>query len=216
GPRAPPRGAGGGAGPRREYSGNAALAGRELGTADAMASKAHIDALAAALRGGGLKGSLRELRVLVFLDLTQGRDPLGRLTRPRDTRDRQLPEDKDRGGGERFWEGERSRDGEDGGGGGGGSGPGGPAGPGTSAGGPAPLPALINLIVPAGTLLGWSDALGQAGAWGLTDPEDTRAIVAAASRHPRTRWCLTVTGPDGTAVAHGCARGRHPRTPSVG
>src|SRR5215471_8686169 len=61
---------------RREYSGNAVLAGRELGTADAMASKAHIDALAAALRGGGLAGSLRELRVLVFLDLTQGRDPL--------------------------------------------------------------------------------------------------------------------------------------------
>ena len=40
--------------------------------------------------------------------------------------------------------------------------------------------------------------------------------MAAASRHPRTRWCLTVTGPDGTAVAHGCARGRHPWTPSAG
>ena len=60
---------------RREHSGNAALAGRELATADAMASKAHIDALAAALRGGGMEGSLRELRVLVYLDLTQGRDP---------------------------------------------------------------------------------------------------------------------------------------------
>ena len=71
---------------RREYSGNAALAGRELATADAMASKAHIDALAAALRGGGLEGSLRELRVLVFLDLTQGRDPLDRLARPDDGR----------------------------------------------------------------------------------------------------------------------------------
>src|SRR5215472_9953799 len=67
---------------RRENSGNAALAGRELGTADAMAAAAHIDALAAALRGGGLEGSLRELRVLVFLDLTQGRDPLSRLARP--------------------------------------------------------------------------------------------------------------------------------------
>ena len=60
---------------RREQSGNAALAGRELAVEDVMASKAHIDALAAALRGGGMGGSLRELRVLVYLDLTQGRDP---------------------------------------------------------------------------------------------------------------------------------------------
>src|SRR5215469_6879122 len=92
----------------------------------------------------------------------------------------------------------------------------GPAGPGSPTGGSAPIPALINLIVPAGTLLGWSDAPGQAGTWGLTDPADTRAIIRAASRHPRTRWCLTVTGPDGTAVAHGCARGQHPWTPAPG
>src|SRR5215472_6284505 len=100
---------------RGEHSGNAALAGRELATADAMASKAHIDALAAVLRDGGLAGSLRELRVLVFLDLTQGRDPLDRIARRQDSA---------------------------------------PA-AGTPAGDPAPLPALINLIVPAGTLLGW-------------------------------------------------------------
>src|SRR5215472_6001761 len=135
---------------RRENSGNAALAGRELGTADAMAAAAHIDALAAALRGGGLEGSLRELRVLVFLDLTQGRDPLDRIARPQ----------------------------------------GGAPGASIPPGGPAPLPALINLIIPAGTLLGWSDAPGDIGTWGLTDPADTRAIAAAASRHPRTRWCL--------------------------
>src|SRR5262249_33374331 len=67
---------------RREHSGNATLAGRELATADVMASKAHIDILAAALRTGGLGGSLRELRVLVYLDLTQGRNPLDRLARP--------------------------------------------------------------------------------------------------------------------------------------
>jgi hypothetical protein len=160
---------------RREHSGNAALAGRELAAADAMASRAHIDALAAALRAGGLAGSLRELRVLVFLDLTQGRDPLERLARRQ------------------------------------GCAPG----AGTPPGGPAPLPALINLIVPAGTLLGWSDAPGDAGAWGLLDPGDTRAIVQAASHHPRTRWCVTVAGPDGTAAAHGCARGQHPWTPGT-
>jgi len=31
--------------------------------------------------------------------------------------------------------------------------------------------------------------------------------------HPRTRWCATLLGPDGTAVAHGCARGQHPWIP---
>jgi len=67
---------------RREASGNASLAGRELATADAMASKAHIDALAARLRRAGLDGTLDQLRALVFTDVTQGRDPLDR-TSPR-------------------------------------------------------------------------------------------------------------------------------------
>ena len=66
----------------REESGNAFLAGRELAIEDALASKAHIDALAVALRRGGLPGTLQQLRVLAFNDLTQGRDPLDRLTSP--------------------------------------------------------------------------------------------------------------------------------------
>ena len=77
----------------------------------------------------------------------------------------------------------------------------------------APFPATINLLVPAGTLLGWSAAPGWAGGWGLLDPDDTRDIVAAASQHPATRWCLTYTGPDGTAIAHACAHGQHPWAP---
>jgi hypothetical protein len=86
-------------------------------------------------------------------------------------------------------------------------------GPGTPGAGGANLPALINLIVPAATLLGWGTAPGQAGAWGLTDPQETRDIVQAASLHPRTRWCLTVVNDRGEAVAHACARGRHPWQP---
>ena len=34
--------------------------------------------------------------------------------------------------------------------------------------------------------------------------------LGEAARHPRTRWCITALNPDGTAAAHGCARGRHP------
>src|SRR5580693_8722948 len=85
--------------------------------------------------------------------------------------------------------------------------------PATPAGPPAPFPALINLTVPAGNIFGWSSAPGKAGSWGLTDPDDTRRLVQAASAHPRTRWCFTLLGPDGTAVAHGCARGPHPWIP---
>src|SRR5579872_3062658 len=66
----------------REESGNAYLSGRELAIEDALASKAHIDALAIALRRGGMPGTLQQLRVLAFNDLTQGRDPLDRLTSP--------------------------------------------------------------------------------------------------------------------------------------
>src|SRR5580693_904852 len=66
----------------REESGNAFLSGRELAIEDALASKAHIDALAVALRRGGLPGTLQHLRVLAYVDLTQGRNPLARLTGP--------------------------------------------------------------------------------------------------------------------------------------
>ena len=53
-------------------------------------------------------------------------------------------------------------------------------GPGAPPGPPAPFPALINLTVPAGTILGWSAAPGEAGGWGLPTP----ATPAAWSRPP--------------------------------
>jgi hypothetical protein len=86
----------------------------------------------------------------------------------------------------------------------------------SGAGGPAraPTPAVINLVVHAGTLFGWDTTPSQAGGWGLLNPAETKDLVAAASTHPQTRWCMTVIGPDGTAVAHGCSPGRHPWSPA--
>jgi hypothetical protein len=49
---------------------------------------------------------------------------------------------------------------------------------------------------------------GEAGR-DIIDPRTLRDMMQAASRHPATRWCVTFVGADGTAVAHGCARGRH-------
>ena len=77
----------------------------------------------------------------------------------------------------------------------------------------APVPANITILVPAGTLLGWSAVPGEASRLGPLDPQTTRDLIQAASRHPATRWCVTLTGPDGTAAGHGCAPGQHPWTP---
>ena len=177
---------------RREASGNASLAGREMSTADALASKACIDALATRLRDSGqVPGTLDQLRVLAFTDLTQGRNPLGRITGPAS----EPPAPGSPGPG---CQPSPGRD----------PGPG-PANP--PAPHPAPLPALVNLIIPAGTLLGWDTAPAQAGPWGLLDRDDTKTAGGAAARHPRTRWCVTLTAPDGTAIAHACARGPRPR-----
>ena len=196
---------------RRESSGNASLSGREMDTADVMASKAHIDALAMKLRAGGLPGPLGTLRVLALADLTQGRDPLDRLKSHDLAAPQSANPDPDAwpgwGTGDDDTEDVDRDDPADG--------PDSPACPGDppprSARVPQPMPALINLIVPAGTLLGWSTAPAQAGAWGLLDADETRAAVSAAAGHPLTRWCVTLAAADGTALAHGCARGQHPR-----
>lgn len=89
------------------------------------------------------------------------------------------------------------------------------AGAGVSARAPAPMPAVINLLVHAGTLFGWDATPSQASGWGLLDSDETRDVVHAASLHPQTRWCMTVIGPDGTAIAHGCSAGQHPWAPVV-
>ncbi|HEY7263035.1 MAG TPA: DUF222 domain-containing protein [Trebonia sp.] len=245
---------------RREESGNASLAGRELAVQDVLASKAHMDALAAALRRGGVPGSLRELRVLVYVDLTQGRDPLARLTRPAapgeagpDGGHQLGPRHRDAGEGDDDSRGDSGADdggAEDDAGSRGSPGTagngcsdtgdfagdtgeddgddgetGGPDAPGRSgrmpepsspSGSPAPFPALINLTIPAGTLFGFSCAPGDAAGWGLLDSADTRRLTQAAAAHPATRWAVTLLAPDGTAAAHGRARGPRTWTPPPG
>jgi hypothetical protein len=241
---------------RRELSGNASLSGRELDTAQALACKAHIEAVAVKLRNhGGLEGSLSSIRARVFIELTQGRDPLDLIkpkrpaapasaegpgngsddpdsssapAGPHDADYPCCPDDPDDPGPD-------DPDSPDRPDGPGYAGPGGrpsrdadeaqnaryddpdeparrgPLRPGIS----APLPANINLLVPIGTLLGWSAAPATANGIGLLDPVETRDIIQAASQHPRTRWCATIINPDGTATAHACAPGQHPWTPET-
>jgi hypothetical protein len=223
---------------KHERSGNAMLAGRELDPVTALAAMANIDALAAKLRNANWAGSLQHLRAQVMTELLQGRNPLDRLTAGRDLEPASpAPESSEGpvtgspegngGPGSRPAEGsanpadedwqddpgyrDEERDEEL-------ATPprrGDVSDPGEVTAEPAPLPALINILVPAGTLLGWSATPAQVGSWGLLDADGTKAFVQAASLSPRTRFCLTLVAPDGTALAHGCARGQHPWTPSA-
>jgi Domain of unknown function (DUF222) len=229
---------------RRELSGNASIAGRELDTAKALACKAYIDAVAVKVRNhGGLDAALSSVRALVMTELLQGRDPLT-LTHPNPNPAREprpaadpeypdypcLPGDPDDPGPDDPGPDDLDRPDGPSPDSPGYAGPGGrpswDAGDDPDAGtdeparrGPlrpgatAPLPANINLLVPIGTLLGWSTAPATANGIGLLDPAETRDIIQAASRHPRTRWCATIINPDGTATAHACAPGQHPWTP---
>jgi len=59
----------------REGSGNAALAGRELPAADAIAADRRIAAIAEALKEAGAPGTMDQLRAAVYIALLTGRDP---------------------------------------------------------------------------------------------------------------------------------------------
>lgn len=71
-----------------------------------------------------------------------------------------------------------------------------------------PRAGSINLTVPLATWLGLAAAPGQLAGYGPVPAETARHLAAGAAGDPATRWCLTITGPGGQAVAHGCARPR--------
>jgi hypothetical protein len=71
------------------------------------------------------------------------------------------------------------------------------------------LAALVTITVPLSTVNGQSSTPGEADGFGPLDADDARDLIAAAARHPNTRWCVTALNPDGTAAAHACAAGRH-------
>jgi hypothetical protein len=222
----------------REQSGNGGMIARELPADELLATQQHVEQRALQLRAAGIAGSLRELRVRAWLDLLTERDSRlatsdgpGSASAPggpggsagtgsgedasgedasgeNDGRDGSGPGDG----------GPRDRDGGTGGVGPGGRGPAGP-GPGAARGAAGTGPsfaALVNVTVPLSTLLGEAAIPGEAAGFGLVDAETARDLVAAAARHPDTRWCVTALRPDGGAAAHACVPGRHGPWPPGG
>ena len=61
--------------------------------------------------------------------------------------------------------------------------------------------------MPVSAWLDLSDTPGEAAALGPLDAWTCRDLAARLAAGPGTRWCVTLTRPDGTAAAHACARG---------
>ena len=177
-----------------EDSGNAALTGRELPPAEALAADQRITAWARQLKKAGLEGSVDELRARAYLDILLDKD-----SRPR----------QDTAGGQDAAAGRDAAGGQGapGDGGSGSRGPGGPGRPpGTGAVVPAGFAGRVNLTVPLATLLDLADRPGEIPGIGPVDPWLARDLAGAAARNPKTTWCVTVTDEVGHAIGHGCAR----------
>jgi hypothetical protein len=74
----------------------------------------------------------------------------------------------------------------------------------------------VNLVLPLPTWLGWSASPGEVAGFGPLDAADSRALAAALARDPATKWCVTITGSDGRAAAHGCAKAGPGPPPPLG
>ncbi len=163
-----------------EPAGTGAIAGRDLNLAAVIAADKYLDAAARWLQRNGASGTLDQLRAQAFLARLTGQ-PLETL-RPSPA--------SPAGSGAPASAALAS--------------PGGwPADHGSWPGG---LTGTVNLVMPATTWLGLADSPGEAGGHGAIDAATCRDLAAALATHPATRWCLTLTGPNGQAIAHGCAR----------
>jgi hypothetical protein len=211
-----------------EDAGTAALAGRDLPPAGVLAADAHLTAWAKRLKAAGLGGNLDQLRAQAYLALLNGQSP-GTLLSADATG---APAEAEHAGlGSSGNLPASTRSGIKTSGGEGATAPSPAAGEPTArasgrprtlgpdrAPGAAgePLRGSVNLVLSLSTWLGWSPSPGEVAGFGPLDGADSRALAAALARNPATKWCVTVTGVDGRAVAHGCAKappGRPPATP---
>jgi len=150
-----------------EPAGTAALAGRDLRSADVIAADKRIDGLARQLKAAGIEGSLGQLRARAYLALLLGQ-PMPGLLPP-------------------------------------GAGPH-AAGTDTVGAPTGPVAGAVNLTMPLSSFLGASGEPGEVAGFGPVAAADGRALADRLAGQRGSRWCLTLTGRDGRAVAHGCAQ----------
>jgi hypothetical protein len=210
-----------------EDAGTAALAGRDLPPAGVLAADAHLTAWAKRLKAAGLRGNLDQLRAQAYLVLLNGQSPAALLSAD----GTEAPAEAERAGAGSCGNLPASaRPRINTGGGAEATAPapaaGKPAAPASGrppalgpdrAPGPArePLRGSVNLVLPLSTWLGWSPSPGEVAGFGPLDAADSRALAAGLARDPATNWCVTVTGLDGRAVAHGCAKAAPGQPPTA-
>lgn len=185
-----------------EASGNAMLSGRELSVRDAIHANLRLSALARWLQCRGAADTLEQLRTAVYIALLTGQsiDSLLPAKTAQTAESAQAPGSaSNRPGGDETSHGF--------------AGPGGwPVVNGSideaaclQAGLGAPqVTGTINLTMPMSAWTGQSQAPGELAGIGPLDTATCRDLATASDA--RTRWCLTLTGADGRAVAHACAR----------
>src|ERR1700677_2545932 len=183
----------------QEDSGNMGLSARELPNADGLIAWQNIEKRALDLHAAGTEGTAGQLQVQAMLDFLLGRaapggsayqdahpgQDEGACQDAHQVADRDEDEDGDEGAGAY---GKNARGGGRGG-------------------------WAVNaiLVVPWDPDRGRPSGPAELPGYGLLDEDDTMDLLAAAGQHPASRWCMTMTSPDGTAAAHGCIPGR--RTP---
>jgi hypothetical protein len=209
-----------------EQSGTAALSGRDLPTAAALAADAGIDAAARALKAAGSPATLSQLRAAVFLARLAGQDVTVMLDAILGTQDSAPPNASARanpagaagsGSGHPTSSGHPASSGRGTSADPAGSGAGSPpaaeptSGPrsGDSTGQPPDDVAIrgsVHLTVPLTTWLGLSEAPGEVAGFGPVGGPVSRDLAGLIAAGGRSRWCVTLTDGEGRAVAHGCAR----------
>jgi hypothetical protein len=192
----------------REDAGTCALSGRDLPPGLALAADKHVTVAAEFLRAQGAEGTLGQLRARAYLGLLCGLRPESLLPAASYDQNTSQPGTSQQNVGQQS--AGQPGEGQPGAGRPGGAGPAadGLAGaPGTR------WPALtgsVNLTLPMSAWLGWSQSPGDVPGFGPLDATDSRDLADALAGHPATQWCLTLLGPDGRPVAHGCAGKRPP------
>jgi hypothetical protein len=185
-----------------ESSGNSCLAGRELAPADVVDISARLTEHARWLRQHGAEGSTDELRAAAFVVLLTGQSL--RTLLPADIQEPASAEPDDGCAGRSLSldalataGGAAENVGADGTGAS--QAAGGAVAPATG----GPLGGTINLTMPLSAWLGMDDAPGEIAGHGPADAGTCRDLASRAGA--AARWCLTLTGADGRAVAHACA-----------
>jgi hypothetical protein len=193
----------------QEESGNMGLSAREMPNGDGQLAWQNIERRALDLHAAGMPGTTGQLQVQAMLDYLLGRatpepeesarqDAHGEAdgsarqdAHSNEEEDEVWDEDEDNDGEQtRAWLDARvsARKPRRGGG----------------RGGWAVNPVLV---VPWDPSLGRPSGPAELHGYGLLDEHDTMELLDAAGQDPSSRWCLTASGPDGTAAAHGCLAG---------